>query len=432
MKKNILKSVALTALLVAGSIAHAQINYNSQNCQNAGKFSSAIGDGCISNGEYSFAGGWSSRTGSSARSSFSYGQSCITNGNHSLALGYFVTAQDGGATAIGTYLTVSGGSVAIGRGYDNTDRMVVDRTRVIALGFDSNLPTMTVFSAPGKNRTGKVAIGNVTGIEPSAKLHIKADKHNGFGEDADILLQSQAGFEAAVCFQNKNNRISVATDSNAMNFTAGGFSFESQTSMNFISNDFIFVPRREMLVNGSLRVNRSVILTELAGDTARRMVCVNSEGCLETMNVSSVRDNMGNHVAERNIHLNGFKLVNSKDNGGIFLDGNNRVGIGTSTPLYELSVNGTILAKELIVSKLDEDWPDYVFDPEYKLTSLEELGSYVKDERHLPGVPSAKEMEDGGIKVGEMNAILLKKIEELTLYVIELQQQINELKGEQK
>lgn len=349
MKKNILKSVALTALLVAGSIAHAQISYNSLNCQASGLYSSAVGDSCISKGDYSFAGGWYSRTESNARSAFSYGQNCIASGNHSWALGYCVTAQGGGSTAIGTYLTVSDGSVAIGRGYDNTDRMVVDRTRVIALGFDSNLPTMTVFSAPGKNRTGKVAIGNVTGIEPSAKLHIKADKHNGFGEDADILLQSQAGFEAAVCFQNKNNRISVATDSNAMNFTAGGFSFTTGNAMSFSASSYSFTT--------------------------------------------------------------------------------GKVGIGCENTAegYALAVEGGILTDDVLI-RSQQQWPDYVFGKDYNLMSLPELKRYISENRHLPDMPSETEVAGDGVSVGEMQALLLRKVEELTLYTIQQQEMIERLR----
>ena len=105
------------------------------------------------------------------------------------------------------------------------------------------------------------------------------------------------------------------------------------------------------------------------------------------------------------------------------------VGIGTAKPKHKLSVNGTIQSKEVIVTTLATDWPDHVFEAEYKLTSLEELESYVKREKHLPGVPSANEIDEEGIKVGEMNALLLQKVEELTLYVIELEKQIKELKG---
>ena len=75
-------------------------------------------------------------------------------------------------------------------------------------------------------------------------------------------------------------------------------------------------------------------------------------------------------------------------------------------------------------------WPDYVFGSDYSLMSLKELEQYVNTHRHLPNVPSAKEIEEkGDVDLGAMNAILLEKVEELTRYVIDLQNQIDELKN---
>ena len=74
-------------------------------------------------------------------------------------------------------------------------------------------------------------------------------------------------------------------------------------------------------------------------------------------------------------------------------------------------------------------WPDYVFSQDYELMSLEELENYITDNKHLPGIISAAEVaEHGDIDLGEINTKLLEKIEELTLYIIDLQKQINELK----
>ena len=73
-------------------------------------------------------------------------------------------------------------------------------------------------------------------------------------------------------------------------------------------------------------------------------------------------------------------------------------------------------------------WSDFVFDEDYRLPSLYELEKYVTTNRHLPDIPSAKEVEDNGVDLCEMNAKLLQKVEELTLYVIDLQKQIDELK----
>lgn len=96
------------------------------------------------------------------------------------------------------------------------------------------------------------------------------------------------------------------------------------------------------------------------------------------------------------------------------------VGIGTTdTHGFRLAVAGKAIAEEIVV-QLKGNWPDYVFDEQYKLPSLQEVEQFIKAHRHLPDVPSAGEIRQDGLNLGEMNAILLKKLEELTLYVIEL------------
>jgi hypothetical protein len=107
------------------------------------------------------------------------------------------------------------------------------------------------------------------------------------------------------------------------------------------------------------------------------------------------------------------------ENGYNFTVENGNVGIGTTTPDAKLAVKGTIHANEVRVD-LNVQGPDYVFEPTYHLKPLAEIEAYIKENKHLPEVPSAKEMEKNGVQLGEMNMLLLKKIEEMTLYVIEL------------
>lgn len=117
----------------------------------------------------------------------------------------------------------------------------------------------------------------------------------------------------------------------------------------------------------------------------------------------------------------------------LFLADNGNVGVGTNDPPAKFSVNGKVLAKEVHVCTSPDCWPDYVFGENYKLMNLKELDAYVKANKHLPGVPSASEVEEqGDVDLGKTNAILLEKVEELTLYVIELQKQIDELKRQDK
>jgi hypothetical protein len=99
---------------------------------------------------------------------------------------------------------------------------------------------------------------------------------------------------------------------------------------------------------------------------------------------------------------------------------NGNVGIGTDNPTQKLSVNGTVLAKKMKVSQPPSvDWPDYVFDSSYLLTPLPELEKFIQRHKHLPQVPSAGEVAKEGVDLGDNQAVLLKKIEELTLYIIE-------------
>jgi hypothetical protein len=102
------------------------------------------------------------------------------------------------------------------------------------------------------------------------------------------------------------------------------------------------------------------------------------------------------------------------------MESGGNVAIGTIDPKgYRLAIAGKAVAEEIVV-KLQANWPDYVFEKDYELPPLEEVEEYIQANNHLPDVPTAEEVKANGLSLGEMNAILLKKVEELTLYVIEL------------
>lgn len=138
----------------------------------------------------------------------------------------------------------------------------------------------------------------------------------------------------------------------------------------------------------------------------------------------------------------------------VIIDRNGYMGIGTSAPKaklhvassmvlgssttlpatgYMLSVNGKIIAEEVRV-QLDANWPDYVFHKNYRLKPLDELEDFINTNRHLPGIPSAKQVADEGLMLGDMQKRVMEKVEELTLYIIQLnkenqllKQQVDEL-----
>ena len=111
----------------------------------------------------------------------------------------------------------------------------------------------------------------------------------------------------------------------------------------------------------------------------------------------------------------------------LYIKSDGNVGIGTINPTAKLAVNGVIKAKEVKVTIETVDWPDFVFNTNRKLRSLGELEQFIKANNHLPEIPTEKEVKENGVGLGEMNAKLLQKVEELTLYMIEQQKRITEL-----
>lgn len=110
--------------------------------------------------------------------------------------------------------------------------------------------------------------------------------------------------------------------------------------------------------------------------------------------------------------------------------GNGNVGIGTANPQDKLSVNGKIRAHEIRVTTAAADWPDYVFEENHPLMPLDELEHFVKNNKHLPSIVPAKTAAENGVALGELNRQLLQKIEEMTLYLIQQNKEIKQLKEE--
>jgi hypothetical protein len=116
-----------------------------------------------------------------------------------------------------------------------------------------------------------------------------------------------------------------------------------------------------------------------------------------------------------------LRSIGGGGNKNFVIDTDGAVGIGTDAPKYKLSVNGTVRSKEVLVES--QNWPDFVFTDAYDLPTLDEVAAHVDAEGHLPGVPSAASAEANGVKVGAMQRTLLQKIEELTLYAIDREEQ---------
>jgi hypothetical protein len=156
------------------------------------------------------------------------------------------------------------------------------------------------------------------------------------------------------------------------------------------------------------------------------------------------------HIAsgsDASLTTNGFMMLGSEASGNIVIDNNEIIArnngaistlflqnsggpvqIGsTGVPTgYLLSVAGKAICTELRV-QLTGAWPDYVFDDKYKLPSFDKLRQYISENKHLPNIPAAKDVEKSGIEVGDMQRRMMEKIEELTLYILELEKKVGAL-----
>ena len=147
-------------------------------------------------------------------------------------------------------------------------------------------------------------------------------------------------------------------------------------------------------------------------------------------NMKSVRYEVSGQPVNTNIlseiqnyvpDMNETHLVNN------FLVMGNNVGIGTMNPDEKLTVKGKIHTQEVRVDMAGALVPDYVFENDYKLKTLPEVEEFIKENKHLPEIPSAKEIEKNGLMLAEINMALLKKMEEMTLYMIEQNKKIENL-----
>ena len=141
----------------------------------------------------------------------------------------------------------------------------------------------------------------------------------------------------------------------------------------------------------------------------------------------------GNRISIQFSNLQGYGITTpygspvSSWTTSLAVSGSGNVGIGTNDcSSYRLNVKGKIGCEEVNVRTFP--WCDYVFEPDYKLMPLIELQQYIQANKHLPEIPDAKTVEGDGLDLGTMSTLHMKKIEELTLYILELQKQIDELK----
>ncbi|MTI19980.1 hypothetical protein E1176_03000 [Fulvivirga sp. RKSG066] len=290
--------------------------------------------------------------------------------------------------------------------------------------------------------TGNVGIGT---IDPNEKLEIKDGsfliKSNPY---AYIGLERDAGgtIKMGVSTSGQDGFISTLNDlkfltngetTPKLRITAGGFvgiGTPSPTQLLQIDKAQDKTTAIKISNNNEGAYSRSGIILS-NGETGKETLLVSTSANYAAVpswsnsGVLSTGSKVYNGLVLRS-SVGGIRFQPNGTTDHVVIGSGGKMGIGTTNPSHELDVAGTIHAEEVLVN-LTVEGPDYVFEEDYPLQELSDLENYLKANKHLPEVPSAKEMEKEGIKVGEMEMLLLKKVEELTLHIIKLEKRIKEL-----
>jgi hypothetical protein len=289
-----------------------------------------------------------------------------------------------------------------------------------SLGFLSkqmgNTPNMVM------SQNGYIGIG---GVSPREKLDIWGGRFSITGDDHNgtALITTYNGL--ALYSNNQfSNGLSISPDGNIGIGTGtvyAGAKLHVHGGAMVLGSNSIIHNTDGYLSLGNVLANSSPTLSDWASKTT--MLLNGQDYSTIGFHDSGSRVDfirVGNGTIELG-YDGGFGAPNIKFPGGIWSSAGN-VGIGVSSPTEKLSVNGTVKAREIRVD--GQGAPDYVFEETYHKLSLAEVEKYVRLNKHLPEVPSAKELERDGMAVGEMNKLLLKKIEELTLHLIEKEREL--------
>jgi hypothetical protein len=286
---------------------------------------------------------------------------------------------------------------------------------------------------------GSVLASNRIGIgttDPTRKLILNSANASTL---VDMGL-SQGGAEKALF------AVAGATNDFFTGTAAGDVALRASTGKLFLgANNGTIGAALTMLQNGSvgigtsspaalLHTNGTVRFQGVAIDnTLTRVLVTDADGNLKYRDASTLTSSGTSGWAFGGNTVATLKNLGTIDNYDLPVITNNTermritaagdVGIGTNdTKGYKLAVNGEAIANKIVVKQYP--WADYVFDNDYDLKPLDEVEKYIRQNRHLPEVPSAKEVEKNGLDLGNTQATLLKKIEELTLYLIEQNKQL--------
>jgi hypothetical protein len=272
-------------------------------------------------------------------------------------------------------------------------------------------------SAGSQNNSGhrNIAIGeDALGISANSPVSINENiaigRNAGFDADAssNIIIGNESGMSIA---GNHN----VLLGNNIISYGANNSFLGTNTSASFIPTPY---GATAIGYGTTISQDHSIIIGDVSNDSTK--VGIGTTAPTTWLHI----DGQGDDVLR--LSSNGENAMEVKGNRLVIVNQQLLVNTYTGKPNYEMSVNGQIACEEVLV-EASEDWPDYVFAEDYALMDFENLRSYLRVNKRLPGIPSAAEVAEEGVMIGDMQKRLLEKVEEMALYILQLESRITEL-----
>ena len=266
---------------------------------------------------------------------------------------------------------------------------------------------------------GKVGIG----VEnPQEALHVNGAIRGG-GAHGQVTLKGDSGYvtigASGQAMEFNTNKSKFVLNKPMYSFDVysynGIFASPDSVDLYFKTNNKIRMTILES--NGNVGIGTTIPKGRLHVDKGHLRIGNGTSESSRSANVLLFGDNTHVQIGE----WQADNMLSFQANTYNFTTGN--VGIGTTSPSYKLDVNGTIRANEIIVNTTGAD---FVFAEDYQLRPLSEVKAFIKENKHLPEIKSAQEMQENGVGVNELQTQLLQKIEELTLYILQQEEKIKQ------
>uniref|UniRef100_UPI00404AAF3F hypothetical protein n=1 Tax=Fulvivirga sp. TaxID=1931237 RepID=UPI00404AAF3F len=265
-----------------------------------------------------------------------------------------------------------------------------------------------------------VQLANAQILTSEVKVEVTNNNYTGIGTTdptATLSLKGMSSNRVLDAFNIGNNLMFMVNTANGMPYMSFYNPIGNEELIKFTTASGSFLKSSQLAIGS----NAPTASLTLKGITDNRVLDAYERSTNNLMFVINTAS--GHPYLSFYNSLGTVEKVKINTNGNSFFNGGN-IGIGTTTPNYKLDVAGSIHASGSVV------WPDYVFEEEYSLQTLQEVENHILENGHLSNIPSAKEVAKEGVDLVAMDALLLQKIEELTLYVIDLNKQIQQLKAE--